>query len=182
VVYRTPQPADLNTLARQIGRRPHGALAVAHRCPVGHPGVLLTYPLRRRTGRLSPFPSQFWLTCPRLSQQLSNLERNGVIDQMQHRLMASAELQEQFTEDHRRCIAHRWSLLSEADRHAVHRNNLSHVFARRGIGGVKHWMSIKCLHLHYAHHLTLGDTVGRLLAGTYGVEPCTDTAASYADQ
>ena len=172
MVLVPPRPADITIITGQLGRRPHGALAVPYRCPAGHPGVLLTYPPRRRAEFMAPFPSHLWLTCPRLSAQLSELERIGAIERLHRILMGSRELQGRFAEDHRRCITHRWSLLTEQDRHAVRRANMAHVFHRRGIGGVRRWMSIKCLHLHFAQHLTLGDTVGRLLAEIYAIEPC----------
>lgn len=175
MVLPTPQPADLQTLTRQLGRRPHGALEVAYRCPAGHPAVLLTYPLRRRRGRLAPFPSHLWLTCPRLSDQLAELERVGVIRQLQRLLATSPSLRTQFAKDHQRCIDHRWNLLTDEDQRNVYRDNLAEVFRQRGIGGVRQWMSVKCLHLHYAHDLVLGDTMGRLLATSYGIHPCHET-------
>lgn len=172
MVLPKPPSVDLHTLTEQLGRRPHGALAVAHRCPVGHPAVLLTYPLRRRRGRLAPFPSHLWLTCPRLSTRLADLERTGVIARLQRLLVTSPSLKDAFAEDHRRCIAHRWNLLTDEDRLAIGSAELTGVFRDRGIGGVRRWMSIKCLHLHYAHHLVLGNTIGRLLAASYGIHPC----------
>ena len=168
-------PEDLKTITRQMGRTPHGVMGVAYRCPSGHPGVALTYPLKSQAGRLAPFPSQMWLTCPQLTTSLSELERKGVIADLQQRLVGSADLQAQFANDHRRCIAHRWSLLSPEDRDLIQARNMTHIFAERGIGGVRHWMTIKCLHLHFAHHLTLGDTIGKLLEQEYGVEPCCPT-------
>ena len=166
-------PADLQAIARQIGRAPHGVMDVAYRCPSGHPGVALTYPLKSQAGRLTPFPSQMWLTCPQLTACLSELERTGVIADLQQRLVESPDLQARFADDHRRCIAHRWSLLLPEDQGLIQARNMTHIFAQRGIGGVRHWMTIKCLHLHFAHHLTLGDTVGQLLEKEYSVKPCS---------
>ncbi|MBH05604.1 MAG: hypothetical protein CMJ20_04720 [Phycisphaeraceae bacterium] len=167
-------PEDHEAIARQIGRAPHGVMSVAYRCPSGHPGVALTYPLKSQNGHVTPFPSQMWLTCPLLTTHLSELERTGVIADLQQRLVESSDLQARFADDHRRCIAHRWSLLSPEDQDLIQTRNMTHIFAQRGIGGVRHWMTIKCLHLHFAHHLTLGDTVGQLLEKEYGVEPCRE--------
>ncbi len=167
-----PCREDLVTLAQQLGKRPHNVVAVAQRCPAGHPSVIVTYPLRRRHGRIEPFPSHLWLTCPNLSKQLANLERQGLIDQLERQLQQSPHLQKQLVQDHRRCVAHRWRLLVPADRQAVRRTDLRHVFAKRGIGAVSHWVSIKCLHAHYAHHLTIGSAIGQVLAQHDSIEPC----------
>lgn len=174
-MYATPPcTEDLTTIAQQLGRRPHNVVTVAQRCPAGHPSVIVTYPIRRRHGRIEPFPSHLWLTCPNLSKQLAHLERQGLIHQLEQQLQASPHLQKQLIQDHRRCVAHRWRLLDHADRRAVRQHNLMHVFTERGIGGVGHWMSVKCLHVHYAHHLTLGSAIGEILAQS-PIEPCART-------
>lgn len=174
--FTPPCPEDLATIAQQLGKRPHNVVAVAQRCPAGHPSVIVTYPLRWRHGRIEPFPSQLWLTCPNLSKQLANLERQGLIDQLERQLQKSPRLQKRLIQDHRCCVAHRWRLLDQADRTAVRRCDLMHVFANRGIGGVSDWMSIKCLHVHYAHHLSIGSAIGQILAQHDRIEPCAGPA------
>ena len=163
---------DFAAVADQLGKRPHSFLSVASRCPAGHPSVVMGYPLRYQANRPVPFPSHLWLTCPRLSDQLSHLERQGCIGQLQRLLLNSPDLQRRFMHDHRRCIDHRWRLLRRHDRHAIRCYGLMHVYQDRGIGGVANWMSIKCLHLHYAHHLVLGDVIGQLLEQHDGITPC----------
>jgi len=162
---------DLATITQQLGKRPHHVLAVAQRCPAGHPNVIVSYPLRSRKGQIEPFPSHLWLTCPNISKQIANLERQGLISQIEQQLQNSPHLQKQLIEDHRRCVAHRWRLLDPLDRRAVRRGDLKSVFTKRGIGGVDNWMSIKCLHVHYAHYLTIGSAIGQILA-QHPIAPC----------
>ena len=162
-------PEDLEAIARQIGRAPHGVMGVAYRCPSGHPGVALTYPLKSQNGHVTPFPSQMWLTCPLLTTHLSELERTGVIADLQQRLVESSDLQARFADDHRRCITHRWSLLSPEDQDLIQARNMTHIFAQRGIGGVRHWMTIKCLHLHFAHHWAQRKPASKLSLEFYAI-------------
>ena len=54
--------ADLAVVAAQLGRPPAGTRAVAHRCPCGLPDVVETAP---RLPDGTPFPTLYYLTCPR---------------------------------------------------------------------------------------------------------------------
>jgi len=54
--------ADAAVIAAQLGRPPRGLLGVAHRCPCGLPDVAETAP---RLPDGSPFPTLYYLTCPR---------------------------------------------------------------------------------------------------------------------
>jgi hypothetical protein len=53
---------DHEVVAEQLGRPPRGLRGVAHRCPCGCPDVVETAP-RLEDG--TPFPTLFYLTCPR---------------------------------------------------------------------------------------------------------------------
>ena len=48
----------------QLGRAPRGLRAIAHTCPCGRPDVVETAP---RLPDGSPFPTLYYLTCPRAS-------------------------------------------------------------------------------------------------------------------
>ncbi len=66
---------DAAVIAAQLGRPPRGLLAVAHRCPCGLPDVAETAP---RLADGSPFPTLYYLTCPRASAAGSKLEASGL--------------------------------------------------------------------------------------------------------
>lgn len=66
-------------------------------------------------------------------------------------------------EDHERYRAHRWGLLSPKDIENCDNPNKLEDLKQKGIGGVQKWSQIRCLHMHYAHHLVHGNTLGRLL-------------------
>ena len=62
---------DLAVVAAQLGRTPRGTRAVAHRCPCGLPDVVETTP---RLPDGTPFPTLFYLTCPRAVARSARLE------------------------------------------------------------------------------------------------------------
>ncbi len=63
--------ADLAAVTRQLGREPRGARAVAHRCPCGRPDVVETEP---RLVDGTPFPTLYYLTCPKAAGAIGTLE------------------------------------------------------------------------------------------------------------
>ncbi|HEX6856427.1 MAG TPA: DUF501 domain-containing protein [Streptosporangiaceae bacterium] len=80
---------DLAAVAAQLGREPRGVLQVAHRCPCGLPDVVETAP---RLPDGTPFPTLFYLTCPRATAAMSRLEAAGLMREMTARLGTDSEL------------------------------------------------------------------------------------------
>src|ERR1019366_8869696 len=66
---------DQEVIAAQLGRSPRGLAGVAHRCPCGLPDVAETAP---RPPDGSPFPTLYYLTCPRANAAVSKLEASGL--------------------------------------------------------------------------------------------------------
>jgi hypothetical protein len=78
---------DVAAIAAQLGREPRGLRAVAHRCPCGLPDVAETDP---RLPDGTPFPTLYYLTCPRATAAASGLEASGMMREMTERLSDSA--------------------------------------------------------------------------------------------
>jgi exopolyphosphatase/guanosine-5'-triphosphate,3'-diphosphate pyrophosphatase len=98
-----------------------------------------------------PFPTIYWLTCPDSVGAVSRVESEGWIARLgdDPGIVAGVE------EAHRAYAAERGEMLPGAERWG-------------GVGGTR--QGIKCLHAHYAYHLSGGDdVVGRWTAGR--VEP-----------
>lgn len=70
-------------VAAQLGRPPRGLWSVAHTCPCGLPDVVATTP---RLPGGTPFPTLYYLTCPRAVAAVSRLEATGVMRAMTRRL------------------------------------------------------------------------------------------------
>ena len=88
----TREPAsddDLAVVGAQLGRTPRGTRVVAHRCPCGLPDVVETTP---RLPDGTPFPTLFYLTCPRAVAECGRLESAGVMREMTDRLAEDPEL------------------------------------------------------------------------------------------
>jgi uncharacterized protein len=74
---------DEAAVAEQLGRPPRGLRSVAHRCPCGLPDVVETAP---RLPDGTPFPTLYYLTCPRAAAAVSGLEASGAMREMTARL------------------------------------------------------------------------------------------------
>jgi uncharacterized protein len=132
--------ADLDTVARQLGREPRGVLAIAYRCPNGEPGVIKTAP---RLPDGTPFPTLYYLTHPVLTAAASRLESAGLMKEMTARLSADPDLAAAYRRAHESYLA---------DRDAV--EPLGTTFSGGGMPE-----RVKCLHVLIAHSLAKGPGV-----------------------
>lgn len=132
--------ADRADVAAQLGRTPRGLLAVAARCPSGHPAVVVTSP---RLPDGSPFPTLYYLTCPRLCSLVGRLEADGVMRGMQDRLATDPELATAYRHAHETYLAQR--------------DALAPLGTSVTAGGMPD--RVKCLHALVAHSLAAGSGV-----------------------
>jgi uncharacterized protein len=134
--------ADRAVVAAQLGRPPRGTRAVAHRCPCRLPDVVETTP---RLADGTPFPTLYYLTCPRAVAACSRLESAGLMKEMAARLAADPELAAEYRAAHEDYLARREAI--------------GHVPEIAGIsaGGMPN--RVKCLHVHLAHALAVGPGV-----------------------
>ncbi|GAA4560320.1 DUF501 domain-containing protein [Pseudonocardia xishanensis] len=136
----TVTTADRDAIEGQLGRAPRGMLAVAARCPSGHPNVVQTAP---RLPDGTPFPTMFYLTCPRLASRIGTLEASGLMREMTDRLAEDPELAARYRRAHESYLAERDAIESLGT--AV------------SAGGMPE--RVKCLHVHVAHSLAKGPGV-----------------------
>ncbi len=161
---------DLRIIEEQLGRRPRGVVAVERRCPAGHPQVIKVYPLLGK----EPFPTLFWLTCPEIVRQISRLEHEGWIERLEELIKGDPELRRRYHESHRTYIRERWQTLREEDKRWLEAHGLLEVFQRRGIGGLRDWDAVKCLHMHYAHYKARGENpIGEWIAERFAIRECS---------
>ncbi len=99
-----PTDADIAAFKEQLGRPPRGLRTIAHRCPCGLPDVVETAP-RLEDG--TPFPTTYYLTCPRAASAIGTLEANGVMKEMTARLAEDAELADAYRAAHEDYLARR---------------------------------------------------------------------------
>lgn len=166
---------DRAVIAKQLGRPPRGRFDVSVRCPWGYPAVIRVAPLLRNADAVEPFPTLFWLTCPILIEQLSRLEEQGLIDQLEAELSRDQQLRQEYEEDHRRYAQERDSLLSEDDRQTLAKLGWLNDLQSRGIAGIADRSKIKCLHAQYGFHLARGSVIGRWLEERFQFSWCSPT-------
>jgi hypothetical protein len=135
---------DLDAVERQLGRAPRGITAIAHRCPCGLPDVVETAP---RLPDGTPFPTLYYLTCPRASAALSRQEAAGVMRGMTARLHADPGLREQYSAAHA-------DYLRRRDVAAAMTGVEPLPPGTQSAGGMPD--RVKCLHALAAHALAVG--------------------------
>jgi len=142
------------------------------RCPAGHALVLRCRPLRKDRARPEPFPTLFWLACDAVAAQIARLEYAGGVVELERRIAADPELRARVRADHDAYVAERWSLLTDDEISRAEAAGVAGALRERGIGGIADRDTVKCLHLHYAHHLARGSTIGAEIERLARIDLC----------
>ena len=137
--------ADLAAVTAQLNRAPRAVRRVAHRCPCGLPDVVETEP---RLPDGTPFPTLYYLTCPKATGAVSTLEVSGVMRVMQDRLRSDPELAARYLAAHEAYLAERSAVGEVPEIDGI------------SAGGMPH--RVKCLHVLVAHSLAVGPGVNPL--------------------
>jgi hypothetical protein len=154
----TTAARDTEVVGEQLGRPPRGLRGVAHRCPCGRPDVVETSP---RLDDGTPFPTLFYLTCPRAVAAVSRLESGGLMRDMQQRLAAEPQLRAGQEAAHRDYVARRSAAAAAAGVEPLPPGMQS-------AGGLPD--RVKCLHALVAHELAVpgANPLGREAADAAG--------------
>jgi uncharacterized protein len=139
-------PRDEAVIAAQLGRLPRGQLNVAHRCPCGLPDVVETAP---RLPDGTPFPTLYYLTCPRATAAVSTLEAGGLMRDMTARLAGDDALRQRYRAAHEEYLARRAAATARAGLEPLPDGTQT-------AGGMPE--RVKCLHALVAHELATGGT------------------------
>src|SRR5687767_15087146 len=155
--------ADESVITAQLQRPPRGIAGIAYRCPCGKPAVVVTRP---RLPDGTPFPTAYYLTCPRAVAACSSLESQGLMAETKQRLSADHDL----ARAPRRADEH---YLNERERVDAVRD-----MAGMSAGGVRD--RVKCLHALVARALAAGTGVNPLgdeavqAVGRFWTRPCLE--------
>jgi uncharacterized protein len=166
-------PADVAAVAAQLGREPRAIHEVGHRCPCGNPDVVTTLP---RLPNGTPFPTTYYLTCPRAASRIGTLEGSGLMKEMQDRLSEDPALAAAYRAAHEAYLAARDALAAGAGQEVPE-------IAGTSAGGMPD--RVKCLHVLAGQSLAqgravnpLGDEVLDLLGEWWASGPCVERAAT----
>jgi uncharacterized protein len=163
-----PRPAELAVVGRQLGRPPRGVTAIAHYCPCGLPDVVQTAP---RLPDGTPFPTLWYLTCPRATAAVSRLEAAGLMREMASRLAADATLRARYLAAHQDYLARRDDVARQAGLEPLPAGTQS-------AGGMPD--RVKCLHALVAQELAvpgsnpLGAEAARAAGSWWEAGRCVD--------
>lgn len=152
---------DLAIIEAQLGREPRGTVDVAWRCPCGKPGVVKTAP---RLPNGTPFPTTYYLTCPRAASAIGTLEASGLMAEMTQRLEDDDELAANYQQAHESYLADRAELGDVPEIDGI------------SAGGMP--TRVKCLHVLVGHALAKGPGINLLgdeaveLLGEFWSHPC----------
>jgi uncharacterized protein len=167
------EASDERAIAEQLGRPPRGIHEVGHRCPCGNPDVVTTEP---RLPNGTPFPTTFYLTCPRAASRIGTLEGSGLMGRMQERLGEDSDLAQAYRAAHERYLAERARIGAEAELEVPEIEGIS-------AGGMPD--RVKCLHVLAGQSLAqgpgvnpLGDEVLELLGEWWSSGPCVEPGVS----
>ena len=138
---------DEAVVAAQLVRPPRSIHAVGHRCPCGNPDVVSTEP---RLDDGTPFPTTFYLTCPRAASMIGTLEASGLMREMTERLESDPELAAAYQRAH--------------EAYLDFREGIDHVEEIAGVSAGGMPTRVKCLHV----------LAGQALAQGRGVNPLGD--------
>ena len=153
---------DERVIGAQLGRPPRSVHDIAHRCPCGNPDVVATAP---RLADGTPFPTTFYLTCPRAASLVGTLEASGLMGEMSERLTGDADLAAAYQRAHEAYLDSRQRIGQVAE------------IAGVSAGGMP--TRVKCLHVLVGQALAqgpgvnpLGDEVVELLGDFWTAGPC----------
>jgi hypothetical protein len=138
-------PEDVTAVSEQLGRPARGIRSIAHRCDCGLPDVVETEP---RLPDGTPFPTTFYLTCPRLASAIGTLEAEGVMKEMTDRLGEDEDLAARYRAAH--------------EDYLRRREALGDVPEIKGISAGGMPTRVKCLHVLVGHSLAAGPGVNPL--------------------
>ncbi len=88
---------DLKIIEKQLGRGVSNVLTIEKRCIYGYPQVIKSFPLKGG----KPFPTLYWLTCPYLVEEVSKLEAQQKITEIEKIIQNDPELRIQMINAHK---------------------------------------------------------------------------------
>ncbi len=158
---------DVAAVQAQLGRLPRSIHEIGHRCPCGNPDVVTTEP---RLDDGTPFPTTYYLTCPRASSLIGTLEASGLMKEMSERLAQDEDLAARYRGAHEAYLRARDAIADAADLRVPEIAGIS-------AGGLPD--RVKCLHVLAGQSLAqgrgvnpLGDEVLDLLGAWWSSGPC----------
>ncbi|HAA85960.1 MAG TPA: DUF501 domain-containing protein [Kosmotogaceae bacterium] len=159
--------SDKEVIEWQIGRKLENEFEVCAKCQWGYPVSFSAPPIVRDR----PFPTIHWLCCPHLCKEISKLEAEGLIDEMEARLSSDDLLCSGYIDAHKSTNR---VVMAQLKRNQAPLWFLG-ALEGRGIGGMKDFTHIKCLHMHVANLLCgVENPIGKIVLEMIESHNCSD--------
>lgn len=159
--------SDKKVIEWQIGRTLENEFEVCTKCQWDFPVSFSAPPIVRDR----PFPTIHWLCCPYLQREISKLEAEGLINEIEARLISDEVLCNGYLDAHKNT--------NQAIMEQLKRKRAPLWFLKalegRGIGGMKDFTHIKCLHMHVANLLCgVDNPIGKIVLKMVEHRECSD--------
>ena len=154
-------------IKEQLGRPPEGLKEIVFRNSNQLPVVLRVTSIVRG----KPFPNMYWLSDKSLCKAIDKIESHGFVKELENVIIPEdSKLKKRIDQDHRLYIEKRWKyFVLEHDL-----DNVLPVYQQslksKGIGGLSKFDRVRCLHMHYAHYLVDGNSIGSLLEEKFNLK------------
>ena len=160
---------DVTVLTWQLKRDNIFIEGVVSRCPWGYPRVVLLSPFQKTEGsgggtvNFIALSTPLWLTCPYLNDKIHKLEDLGYIKRIEGLIQG----EKQYLKGMKSAHVHYAFLRKKLWRQFIGEPEIIEPNCKlmtSGIGGIRAFETVKCLHLHYAHYTIFPDNyVGRVI-------------------
>lgn len=131
---------EMLILEKQLKRKISDVKRIVVRCCHGFPVVIEN----NCEVRGKPFPTLFWLVCPKLNREISKLEANGWIKKFESMIEQDEDFEKSYIQAH--------NIVKELRDRSL-KDDIRKIFSSVGSGGIRNFRSVKCLHLHVADYL-----------------------------
>lgn len=166
----TISDSDLEIITDQLGRQPNGIAKIAHYSPHGVPQALQM----QSWVFDQPFPTLYWLSSKAIDKALARIESQGVVKELEQRIQEDSTLRDAYHKAHQDYVSKRWEFMTPEHKKIITDKGFKPLFDKLGIGGIKDWDKIRCLHMQYGHHLVQENPIGRILDQEYDIKSIAD--------
>ena len=151
---------EIEMITQQLGREPVGMKEILIRNKLGHPVVI-------RVGAINngkPFPNMYWLSDRKICKEIDHIESRGFVKELENNIIPNnPDLIQSLVEDHKKYIAKRWKYFEQEYELDSIEEVYKQALKEKGIGGLMKFDRVRCLHMHYAHYLVDGNSIGQLI-------------------
>lgn len=148
---------DIAKIEEFLKRKARGVLEISARRKDGSPASIKVSPVVDKV----PFPTIYWLVDPIVYKEISHLEGQGFTKELQSQIDNSDELKDQVQKIHEAYRDERVKLFKELNLNLP--ENMMSMITDTGIGGLRDFHHLRCLHMFYAFHLVRPHIIGEMI-------------------